>query len=141
MKSNTIRDKATGQFQGSLGRAKKTVPTPSAYNALIPGPVTSDSSSDTERLYQDLLNAQEQKRKTEENLQQLQNAVGPLITLLERQESHGNGLDQYLVTDALEAYRTALETTPNNAELLCGDWPAPCNCDDPTTHNGHNKRL
>jgi hypothetical protein len=19
----------------------------------------------------------------------------------------------------------------------CGDWPAPCNCDDPTTHGGH----
>lgn len=19
----------------------------------------------------------------------------------------------------------------------CGDYPAPCNCDDPTTHNGH----
>lgn len=20
----------------------------------------------------------------------------------------------------------------------CGDWPAPCNCDDPVTHDGHN---
>lgn len=22
-------------------------------------------------------------------------------------------------------------------EALCGDYPAPCNCDDPTTHDGH----
>ncbi len=22
-------------------------------------------------------------------------------------------------------------------ENPCGDWPAPCNCDDPVTHNGH----
>lgn len=22
-------------------------------------------------------------------------------------------------------------------EPLCGDYPAPCNCDDPETHNGH----
>lgn len=22
-------------------------------------------------------------------------------------------------------------------EHPCGDYPAPCNCDDPETHNGH----
>ncbi len=21
---------------------------------------------------------------------------------------------------------------------FCGDWPAPCNCDDPTTHTGRH---
>lgn len=31
-------------------------------------------------------------------------------------------------------YELALEA---RAEDLCGDWPAPCNCDDSTTHNGH----
>lgn len=24
-------------------------------------------------------------------------------------------------------------------ERTCGDWPAPCNCDDPTTHGGHGR--
>jgi len=22
-------------------------------------------------------------------------------------------------------------------DVVCGDYPAPCNCDDPSTHNGH----
>jgi hypothetical protein len=26
---------------------------------------------------------------------------------------------------------------PASAASVCGDWPAPCNCDDPVTHNGH----
>ncbi len=30
------------------------------------------------------------------------------------------------------------EETPHECrQHPCGDYPAPCNCDDPTTHNGH----
>jgi hypothetical protein len=25
----------------------------------------------------------------------------------------------------------------NPMPKICGDWPAPCNCDDPLIHNGH----
>jgi len=26
---------------------------------------------------------------------------------------------------------------PQLKDIVCGDYPAPCNCDDPETHNGH----
>lgn len=34
-----------------------------------------------------------------------------------------------------EAYAEAVAKLPESSG--CGDWPAPCNCDDPITHNGH----
>jgi len=27
--------------------------------------------------------------------------------------------------------------TPELKDIVCGDYPAPCNCDDPETHSGH----
>lgn len=51
------------------------------------------------------------------------------------------------LSDALESVEKAL-TLPDGfrrsevpepqgePDALCGDWPAPCNCDDPTTHDG-----
>lgn len=41
------------------------------------------------------------------------------------------------------AEREAVQAAPEapegdgGVEHPCGDYPAPCNCDDPTTHNGH----
>lgn len=29
-----------------------------------------------------------------------------------------------------------MSTTENDLDRLCGDYPAPCNCDDPATHDG-----
>lgn len=38
---------------------------------------------------------------------------------------------------SVEKIQVRQETESELAERICGDWPAPCNCDDPTTHNGH----
>lgn len=36
---------------------------------------------------------------------------------------------------AAEDIRTWIAS--KSAEALCGDWPAPCNCDDTVKHGGH----
>lgn len=38
---------------------------------------------------------------------------------------------------SVEKIQERQETADELAERICGDWPAPCNCDDPETHNGH----
>lgn len=39
---------------------------------------------------------------------------------------------------ALAVFEKARTPTDDKREVdaLCGDWPAPCNCDDPETHDG-----
>ncbi|QEA30407.1 hypothetical protein FGL91_18750 [Microbacterium sp. CBA3102] len=32
--------------------------------------------------------------------------------------------------------RTEVPEPSTEPDALCGDWPAPCNCDDPVTHDG-----
>jgi DNA-binding PadR family transcriptional regulator len=38
---------------------------------------------------------------------------------------------------ALDGLAAAGFSITRNPAKVCGDWPAPCNCDDPLVHNGH----
>lgn len=37
----------------------------------------------------------------------------------------------------LKSSREAEDYSEDRRRRMCGDYPAPCNCDDPDTHNGH----
>lgn len=39
--------------------------------------------------------------------------------------------------EAEERKLNALANAEADPDAICGDYPAPCNCDDPETHNGH----
>lgn len=43
--------------------------------------------------------------------------------------------------DGLPKWERPLPLAARDEEReLCGDWPAPCNCDNPETHDGHSAR-
>lgn len=44
----------------------------------------------------------------------------------------------HLARQLLQDMREAIE---RSRAQLCGDYPAPCNCDDPVTHDGANPGM
>ena len=43
------------------------------------------------------------------------------------------------VLAAADAVDPLRQQPQDSAESLCGDFPAPCNCDDPINHGGHRR--
>jgi hypothetical protein len=42
-----------------------------------------------------------------------------------------------VAVDVFDYESAWLASEAERIEARCGDYPAPCNCDDPITHNGH----
>ncbi|MGW9268350.1 hypothetical protein [Microbacterium sp. NPDC055599] len=84
---------------------------------------------------------------TDDEREALKNAIGydpvplsirdhPEIRFEYRTTADRDGLIERILAAVFRRSEVPEPSAERGADALCGDWPAPCNCDEPETHDG-----